>query len=554
MCLSYHPFVKNSVLLIVIGFTGSPVLAQKDTTKKQTVNIISSFKPVLRNAVKINFSGSQLPADTSKTVRSYSIPSQNLFYAYQPISLKPLALQQDTFIYLGDRNYLKAGFGSYSTPYLEAGLGFGDGKTAFVNLYGNYIASKGNIKNQDFSILSLKSAGSYFLPKNEVYASAELSRKQYFKYGYDHSLYDYTKDQIRQQFQEIDVMAGFRNTRKTATGFNYNPSVRLNFFTNKDQLSETTVMIDAPVDRSFGDDLTVKVELNADLTNYATKNLVPDNLQYTNNVIKVAPSVIYNSGNRFMLNAGIIPAWDNGYLSYLPNIYGEFQVKEKIFMLQGGWVGRIHKNTYRNLSRLNPYLGSVIYPANTRETELYGGIKASIGDHFNFSAKAGFITYRNYQFFINDTTAQTDSKTFLLSQDSKVNNLRLHGDLSYINQDKFTFTAGVTFNGYTGMKDNVKAWNTVPMEFTSSLRWWAFERLLLKGDFYFFGGGNYLEKGGISRSFNGGSDLSAGAEYKINKQFSAFLDVNNIFDNSYERWHNYPVYGLGLLGGIIVRF
>jgi hypothetical protein len=119
------------------------------------------------------------------------------------------------------------------------------------------------------------------------------------------------------------------------------------------------------------------------------------------------------------------------------------------------------------------------------------------------------ITYRDLPFFINDTA--TDEKAFIVSNESKVNNFRVHGDVSYINQDKFTLTAGVTFNGYTGMKNNDKAWHTIPMEFTSSLRWWAFDHLLLKGDFYFFNGGNYLTTTNGSRPLSGGTDLSAGA-------------------------------------------
>lgn len=135
-----------------------------------------------------------------------------------------------------------------------------------------------------------------------------------------------------------------------------------------------------------------------------------------------------------------------------------------------------------------------------------------------------------------------------------MNDLRVHADVSYINQDKFTLTGGVTFNGYTGMQRNAKAWHTIPMEFTSSLRWWAFDRLLLKGDFYFFNGGNYLLRSSESRALSGGSDLSAGAEFKINKQFSVWIDVNNILNDKYERWHNYEVYGLNLMGGILINF
>ena len=109
--------------------TGFSIFAQKDTTKKQTIDITSSYKPVLRNAVKVNFSATNLPADTSKVLGPYTIPPQNLFYTYQPVSLKPLALTQDSALELGIRNFLKVGFGNFSTPFASAGFSFGDGKT-----------------------------------------------------------------------------------------------------------------------------------------------------------------------------------------------------------------------------------------------------------------------------------------------------------------------------------------------------------------------------------------------------------------------------------------
>ena len=246
------------------------------------------------------------------------------------------------------------------------------------------------------------------------------------------------------------------------------------------------------------------------------------------------------------------PVWNNGDFEWLPDIYAEVQLQEKVFSLQGGWVGRYIQNTYRNLSALNPYILPITSYNNTKEVEYYGGIKASLGKHFNFNAKAGLVRYTDLPLFINDTA--TDMKGFVVSNERNINNFRIHGDLAYINQDKFTVTAGLTFNGYTGMKDNDKAWHTIPMEFTSSLRWWAFDRFLLKGDFYFFNGGKYLSKGNGSMSLDGGTDLSAGAEYKINKQFSAWVNLNNILNDKYERWHNYQVYGLNVTGGILIHF
>ncbi|MBL0183828.1 MAG: hypothetical protein IPP96_16695 [Chitinophagaceae bacterium] len=527
--------------------------AQKDTvTKKKTttIDITSSYKPLLRNAVKINFSASNLSSDTTHPNLTYDIPAQNLFYSYQPILLKPLALQQDTNLYLGQRNFVKVGYGNFSTPFISAGFSFGDGKKFLANVYADYISSKGKLQYQDYSRLHIKAAGSYFLPKNEVYASVDVKMNENFLYGYDTSLYKYTRKDVRQQFQDLSLRAGIRNTVVGEYGIKYNPSLQVSNFINVNKLAETSALLSIPVEKEFGEAFAFKVEGKADITTYTTKDVFP-NIKLNNNVFQVAPSLVFSTP-RLSINGGLIPTWDNGKFVWLPNVYAEAQIAENIFAFQAGWVGKLTKNTYRNLSEINPYLKTLTAQLNTKEIEYYGGIKATLGKHFNFNAKAGLVTYTNLPFFINDTA--TDNKAFVVSNETGVRNLRVHGDISYINQDKFTVTAGLTFNGYTGMKSNAKAWNTIPMEFTSSLRWWAIKQVLIKADFYAFGGGHFLTKGNSAKLFAPGSDLSAGIEFKISKMFSAWMDVNNIFNTKYQRWHNYEVYGLNLMGGVRVNF
>jgi hypothetical protein len=545
--------IQYSILFLMATLFCSTTFAQRDTTKKTTtIDITSSYKPVLRNAVKINFAAAHLNADTSKPKINYTVPAQNLFYSYQPISLKPLALQQDTNLYLGQRNYLKAGFGNFSTPYVSAGFSFGDGKKTLLNIYADYISSKGkDIKYQQYTQLNLKGTGSYFTGKNEAYVSGDIRQHDNYLYGYDHALYDYKKDSVRNQFQDVLVKAGFRNTSMGDFGIKYNPNVQVNLFTNKNKLSESSLIVTAPVEKQFGEAMSIKVEGKADITTYTTKDLSP-NVKLSNNLFQVSPSLTYASP-QFNINAGIIPTWDNGQFAWLPNVYAELQLKEKIFLVQAGWIGTYTKNTFRNLSAINPFMKTIATQKNTKAIEYYGGIKATLSNHFNFSAKAGLLSYTNFALYINDTA--TDGKAFLVVHESKANNFRIHGDLSYIDQDKFTVTAGLTLNGYTGFNENNKAWNTVPMEINGSLRWWAFKQVLLKADLYMFGGGNYLDKISTDgKLFKSGTDLSAGMEFKINKNFSAWLDVNNIFNNKYARWHNYEVLGLNVLGGLRVSF
>ena len=543
---------KYKLLVFLIANCLLPIVtfAQIDTAKKQTIDITSSYKPVLRNAVKINFSASHLNADTIKPKMNYTVPSQNLFYAYQPISIRPLALQQDTNLYLGIRNYIKLGYGNYSTPYVNAGFSFGDGKKMLVNLYANYISSKGKIANQEYTQLQIKANAIFFTPKNEVYVGAQLSQNNNYLYGYNHSLYTFKKDSVRQQFQDLVLTGGVRNTTSGEYGISYNPNITVINFTNKNKVNESTVIANAPITKTFGDAFMLKIDAKADITSYTTKNLA-SNIKFSNNVFQIAPSIAISSP-RFSINAGIVPTWNNGVFVWLPNVFAEAQVKEKTFLIQAGWIGRYTKNTYRNLTALNPFLTTIPFQKNTNEIEYYGGIKATVGKHFSFNLKGGIVSFNDMPLFINDTA--TDNKAFNISNEKSVQSLRIHGDLSFINQDKFTLTAGLTFNGYTLLQSNAKAWNTVPMEITSSLRWWAFKQVLLKADLYAFSGGNYLTKGNKAQSFSGGTDISVGAEFKVNNRFSAWIDINNIANQKYQRWHAYEVYGLNLLGGIRVSF
>jgi hypothetical protein len=540
------------ILAAACLFSVTASAQRTDTTKKTTsIDITSSYKPVLRNAVKINFSASHIPADSTRPSLAYNIPAQNLFYSYQPIALNPLALQQDTNLYLGQRNFVKLGYGNFATPYAAAGFSFGDGKKVLANIYADYISSKGKIKYQQYAQLNANANLSYFLPKNEIYAGVKFRHYDYNLYGYDQSLFNYSKSDVRQQFVDVALKAGVRNTVAGAYNIHYNPSVEVSNFTLRDKASETSIVIDAPVEKRFGDVFAIKVAAKADITRYTTKGLIPNNVTINNNIIQVAPSLAFITP-RFSFNGGLIPTWDNGKFVWLPNVYAEAQVQENVFSVQAGWVGKYTKNTFRNLMYINPYLKPVTSQQNTKEVEYYGGVKLTVAKHFNVNAKVGWVTYNDLPFFINDTA--TDNKAFLISNETKVNNLRVHGDISYINQDKFTATAGITFNGYTGMKSNAKAWNTIPMEFNAAVRWWAFKQVLLKADFYAFGGGHYLDKGNVSRVFSPGTDLSAGAEFKFTKNISAWLDVNNILNNKYERWHNYEVLGLNLVGGVKMNF
>jgi hypothetical protein len=49
-------------------------------------------------------------------------------------------------------------------------------------------------------------------------------------------------------------------------------------------------------------------------------------------------------------------------------------------------------------------------------------------------------------------------------------------------------------------------------------------------------------------------DLNVGASAQLTQNVGLFLDVNNILNNRRERWLNYPIFGINVLGGLTLRF
>jgi hypothetical protein len=538
-------------LVCSILLPGMAVQAQpgKDSSRRQTVEIVSSYKPVLRPAAKINLSAAHLTADTQRTVAPYKVPAQNLYYTYRPMPLKPLALTQDTNLNLGLRSQLKAGIGNLSTPYLSAAIGMGDGKTYLANIYADYISSKGKLENQHFRGFGVKAAGSYFFRKYELQGSVGFSQQDFRLYGYDTSLYNYKKEDLLQQFRRLQAKVAFKNRNSTETGINYSPSLSLEAFSSQGNASERTVSIDLPAEKSFTDNFSARLAVGGQFNQFNSGFFSADT-SFGNNVIYLAPELIYAKPH-FNIHAGVSPTWDNGKLHVLPNIYGEIKLPDYPFLLQVGYTGRIIQNTYNYLTTVNPWLQPMRSQLNTSEKEVYAGIKMSAGNHLNVSAKASFVNYSNMPLFVNSSG---DGKSFVLVNESSINNLRFHGDLSYVQQDKFTATAGITLNGFNGLKDNDKAWGTLPLDINGSLRWWAFEKVLIKSDLWAFAGSPFRTLGNKEGTLPGGVDLSFGTEISVTSKISVWLDVNNVFNYQYRRWNHYPVFGLNLLGGALIRF
>jgi len=525
-------------------------VAQKDTTGKGGIDIVSSFKPVLKQTAKINFGASPAPVDTSKVKLYYEIPNQNLVFAYQPGTLKPLALDIDTGGNFDNSSYIKAGFGSLRTPFIQAGISFGDGKTAGLNIYARHVGSDGKRDYQKFSSTNVRMTGFFKSGNNlEWNAGIGMQQNRTYKYGYEPQTLLFQPDSLKQNFQTIAGRLGFHNINKTAFGLTYSPDVKIDVFSDNHDNSESNTVVNLPLEKTIGKEFAVNLGVTFDLTRVSPKNKSAIN----NTMYYISPSVLYKTKN-INVQAGIRPSWDNKSFKMFPNVLADISSSDSRFTFQAGWTGYVRKTTYQFLASQNPWLWIPESFKNSWIEERFAGFKGSVGDHFTYAAKAAFNRINNHPLFVNDTTTGLGGKSFRVLNESRINVVNFGSEIGVTFHEKFSLTAGLQFNQFTGLKDNAKAWGLFPLEFKTAMRLQVIKDLWLKGDLFAWSGPHYKKKDGSAGKLEGAMDLNAGLEFKITKNINLWAQFNNIFNKTYQRWNQYPVYGFNFMGGIVFSF
>jgi hypothetical protein len=519
-----------------------------DTSAPKVVTVTSAFKPSLRNAAKVNFTAATPVIDTVKIPLAYRVPAQNLFFSYQPVPIKPVALEPDSSNLAAweNKQYVKVGYGNYATPYVEAGVSVGDSRKALTAIHAKYTSSKGSLAFQEAARLGVDVQGMYRVGQNHDLSGKlyYMGTKQYY-YGFGNATTPYTKNDLKQQYTNIGFNLDLQSKLPNSSGLMYKPGVEVQYFGDNRNARELNAKVKLPLSKSFTETISFDLNFLADFTSLKT-----DLASVNNNIFSLNPKVQYKKDN-FIVKAGLIPSWDDDGTHLLPDITVDAKLKDERFVLQAGLVGVLRKNSYATLAAYNPWIAQPQSLFNTQTVELFGGFKGSAGNHLTYNAKLGYIKYKGHPLFINDNI---DGKSFQVLRESNLQALSIHGELGYAIQEKFSLLASTTINQFTKVGDYDKAFGLIPFEINGVLKWKVLKDLYLKSDLFFFDGSYYRDKLGEAKRLNAVVDLNAGFEYTVMPKLNVWVQFNNLFNNRYVRWNQYETLGLNVLGGIIYSF
>jgi hypothetical protein len=542
------PDKKALPLSVALAMLLAPgILHAQDSLKQQTIDIYSTYQPKLRDAAKLSLTASLPYIDTTRPRLIYNIPAQNLNFTYQPLALRPLAMGKDTLPEL-QNNFVKAGFGNYSTPFLQVGLGGGRDTLYNYSLFLNHLSSQGNIANQDFSDDNLGLRGQYFTNKLSFDGKLSASRNSVYYYGYDHDTLHYSKSDVRQVFTSIAADVSMQNIKETNIGLDFHPRVHLSDFFDYYGHHESTFYIEAPFTERIADGISISADFIGDYSTYADNTA---SFAFSNVISTIHPALnIVKPG--FILHAGVNPSWNNGQFFLLPDIVNETDLIKSKLVLSSGWISYFQKNDFEYLSNENPFFtGYNSNFMNTRIEEKYSGIKGTLSKHFNYNTKFSYVTYTDMPLFVNDSL---DGKTFYTVYEDKLQAYQLHGEVNYLSEENFQVGFSMDWFNYFKLQTQPKPWGLVPFQANLYAAVWPFKGFKLTADIFALSGDYFLENNGSYNKTKGAFDANLGASYQISSKFGIWLNVNNLFNSQYQRWHNYPSLGLNALGGVLIKF
>ncbi len=534
----------RSLLLLVLVTVGLPAAAQRNTTvrdtvlKGSTIEVVQSYKPQIYQTPKPTWIPQLPPTDTTHPSFNYEVPQQTLYYTYSSMPLRPLALGKENAAvpYPG---YIKLGGGNLSTLYFEGANNLH--QTDYdVNLHFHYLSQEGNIKYQKTSIAGIEAEGLLHRQKADWHFGLSGERNQYYNYGYNHDIFVPNSDSVKQTYTSVNFNVDMKNAGNASSKLSYHPALTGYYYSAAFSTSEINVGLDLPVTYQFDKTVQALLCLKTDLAHLAVKST-----GFDNSYAELLPGVKVDMQN---FTGTALVGFAVGLKStfyVLPDISAVYSLKAQHLQFNAGLQSSLGQNTYKQLTTVNPYLSNNYATLQSKTDEYYVGAKGSLSDHFDYSGRISYWNYKALPQFLNN---YYDNRRFNVVYDT-LNAVSFRVGGRYKVAEKWS--AGISGDFFAYSK---KVWHQPSVCIKADYNATFFKKLNAGAYISFLGGIYALDNTSKTILLTPVLDAGVNAEYQIIPRLSAFVDLNNIFNNKNQRWYGYQAYGINIYGGLRLKF
>ncbi|NNE76635.1 MAG: TonB-dependent receptor, partial [Pricia sp.] len=330
-------------------------------------------------------------------------------------------------------------------------------------------------------------------------------------------------------------------------------------------------------DESFGINATVDyVNGNFKNANLNNSTNAPE-IKYSNLQVGLNPN-LKMSRDDFSLNLGVNLVYgldaensENNFYIY-PAVTASYRLLDEWAIVYGGIEGGLEQNSYYGFVEENPFVSPTLTVAPTdRQYDGYVGLKGQLLSNLSYNVKASYTAENRKPLFkLNpQNTFRDDEKGYYYGNSFEVfyDDLKTIGVFGELNVDvnrNFTMGVNAQYFNYNTETDN-PAWNLPELTGSLFMDYQIGEKWYTGANLFYVGSredvATIADQSGVPANFTASLleldsyfDANAHIGYRWNEQLSIFVKAANIANNNYQRWANYPVQGLQVLGGLTYKF
>ncbi len=546
-----NKIIINFTLAAAVSFISISLYAQEEGIDRD-VYVVRTFEPSVVDASKINILPSLTDTISISPDFSYSILPTPLAsdFDVEPITAARMSAETVSKLY---GSYIRLGLGSYVTPYGELSINNLRHNNYSGGLYLKHHSSQGKIRldNNEKAFSQFSDNEMLFYGKrmgqgSVISSEAGLLSNGFHYYGYDTSSDTILeKDDIKQQFMLANAKLGIKSTHTDSSFLNYDISLQYNYFQNRLDVQEHGLFFRS----SFDKFLTSQV-IGADFEiDYFDNTFFTDT---SNLVLKLSPW-FNKADDEWEVFAGFHAYYDqlgdDSKLYFHPRASLQFSIIRNYVVPYVGIDGRLNVNNYKSVAFENQFIVPGLFVKNSNTSmDLHAGIKGNFTRNVAFNFRVSYEVYDDMHFFVNDSTGLIGNQFDVIYDD--VERLNYTGEIGADVSGRLNLLARVNYYSYN-MKVLEHPWHKPELDIRISANYNLRDKILLNADIFYIGE-RYAKSWGAGQEalkLEGLTDINLGLEYRYNRILSGFISLNNITNNRYYKWNNYPVHGLSIKAG-----
>ncbi|WMI68031.1 TonB-dependent receptor domain-containing protein [Mangrovimonas sp. YM274] len=574
---------KQFKYIVLTAFTGTvcQTYAQErkqtnDTIDTQVVTVVKPYTPTISDAFKIK----EEPTLDDKTTATKKEVKYNIFSipvasTFTPAKGKAEAVAKTKSVKLYD-NYASLGLGTFTTILGEVYLNHKLSNTETVGGYFSHHSSQGGIDglllDDKFSNTNLHAN---FTQRQRDYTWRVDGGGKFLTYnwyGLPQPYFDGTTA------NDLNVKHAFYNANVGGKiifddAIAEEASLRFRHFGDDQGSSENRLLVKGTFGIPVMDE-TIKTEVTVDYLggSFERNYYSEDKLEYGNFNVGLAPSYQLVQDD-LTLNLGIGLVYlnntkdgDNKLYIY-PNITGSYRLVDELMIAFGGIEGRLIQNTYEDFAMENPFVSPTLLVVPTdQQYNATLGLKGKLTNTIGYSVSGNYTADRNKALFKANSVLGEATEDYQYGNSfgvvyDDVKTFSFEGELSVDINRNFNLGAKAAYFMYNTNNQD-EAWNLPELkaslfaDYQITEQWFAGASLFYVGERkdVFYEEGTLVLPIEETRTLDGYFDVNLHAGYRVNEKLSIFLKGNNLFNQDYERWMNYPVQGLQILGGATYQF